>query len=107
MRLEAGVAEVITSEIRAECFAAGRAAFLRATIGRTVRDRDEAIRFAVNAALLEALPALLEAGADAERDIIVKRARRLNYGPTLRRFIRDVVRGYHRDEAAQASDKEI
>ncbi len=88
----------LTDELRAACFSAARNAFLRAPIGRTIRDRDEAIRWAVNAALLEALPALLQAGADAERKVIVERAQRMNYGPTLRRFIRDVVRGYHRDE---------
>lgn len=89
----------LTDELRAACFSAARNAFLRAPIGHTVRERDEAIRWAVNAALHEALPVLLEAGADAERKLIVERAQKLNYGPTLRRFIRDVVRGCHRSGA--------
>jgi hypothetical protein len=34
-------------------------------------------------------------GREDERRAIVKRAHELSYGPTLRRFIRDVVREYH------------
>jgi hypothetical protein len=84
----------LTDELRSACFSAARAVFLRCPI-HTVRGRDEALKHAVSAALLEALPVLTAAGAEAERKLIVERAHRLNYGPTLRRFIRDVIREHH------------
>lgn len=91
------MADALTPELRAACFSAARAAYARWST-RAPKELDDALRCAVNAALLEALPALLEAGAQAERKAIVSRAQRLNYGPTLRRFIRDVVREYHLTE---------
>ena len=55
-------------------------------------------------ALVAERDAAFEQGRAKERASVLERARKLNYGPTLRRFARDISRGYHEHDEWAAKE---